>query len=395
MAQIVSVNLAALAQDLSSAKRAVSRGTRSNPPRMPSALKAIYERIGRSDDFLLGTNPKVGKGLKKKYATDILHFASSATARKVVMNDPAAFGYTAAEAAKIKNVCPSASPGCIATCLVGAGHGGMGGDVAQFKINNVTNARIRRQLLMERDSTAFFTALLIEISKHQEKWAKKGYKYCVRLNGTSDIDWENIPVHVPKELAKFLMEAYGIRVRAGDHKSVMAVFPRIQFYDYTKVESRMLKYLAGNFPKNYYLTWSLAEKPASNRILAVELMQAKAGNVAVPFDTPPSHTRGGEYITKWPLPKTLTIRVGGKDHTFPVFDADDDDLRFLDPKREGLGRVAGLRFKLPMDKTKRKAIGKTDFRLVTKGRQNPIIQLTGNVINPGKGFGKRTAYVGD
>lgn len=378
MARFESLDLNALSKALQQAR--MESKTRSNPrgSKVPAGVKRIYDIIGRSGDFLLGSNSKVEKGEKFKYATDILHFASSDTARKVVSNDPAAFGYTAEEAAKIKNICPHASPGCIDTCLVGSGHGGLGGDVAQFKINDATNARIRRQLLMERNGEAFFTALVIEIAKHFRKYTKEGYTYCVRLNGTSDIDWENIPVRISSELANWIWKSYKVQITPGLRKNIFVVFPRIQFYDYTKVEPRWMKYAAGKLPSNYYLTWSLSEV-SKNRFRALEILLNKEGAVAVPFNTPPS-TGKKAFKHIRPLPETLGFAVSGKVFKFKVFDADEDDLRFLDPKRGRLGQIAGLRFKMPTDKSKRAAIESTDFLLKSWPQKHPVIRMTGNVI---------------
>lgn len=384
MAEFASINLAKLGAELAAASR--SGRTRTNP-RRPSELVEIYQQIASMgvNALLSADNPKTKKGWKSKYQTAILHFASADTARKVVRNDPNAFGYTEAEAKKVKNVCPAASPGCLATCLVGSGRGGMGSDVDNFKINSVTNARIRRQLLMEKNAEAFFTLLIIEIAQGIRKARKMGWKYTIRLNGTSDIDWENIPVRIRPALKDFVKKQYGVTIpQVGKVANIFKVFPRFQFYDYTKVVPRMRRYLEGRLPRNYYLTFSLAEKPQNNRTFALELLLTKKANVAVPFDTPPS--KGGK---EWPLPEVLGINVGrrsGETAWFNVFDADQDDLRFLDPKRHGLGKIAGLRFKLPTDKSKKQKIEATDFRLNTKGQMQPIIGLSGNVLNPGPGW---------
>jgi hypothetical protein len=231
---------------------------------------------------------------------------------------------------------------------------------------------------MERNGEVFFTALVIEISKHFRRDTKKGYTYCVRLNGTSDIDWENIPVKVTPELATWIWNTYKVKITPGKRKNIFVVFPRIQFYDYTKVPTRWDSYAKGRMPANYYLTWSLAET-SRNRFRALEILATNQGSVAVPFNTPPSTGRSTNKNIK-PLPETLRFRVEGNTYTFKVFDADEDDLRFLDPKRGRLGQIAGLRFKMPMDKTKRAAIENTDFRLRSWPMKHPVIRMTGNVI---------------
>ena len=37
------------------------------------------------------------------------------------------------------------------------------------------------------------------------------------------------------------------------------MFPNIQFYDYTKIYKRAVKFVKGEYPKNYHLTYSLNE----------------------------------------------------------------------------------------------------------------------------------------
>jgi hypothetical protein len=121
----------------------------------------------------------------------------------------------------------------------------------------------------------------------------------VRLNGTSDLPWENLG----GELGLTLMERH----------------PDLTFYDYTKNPKRMYRYLAGVMPENYKLTFSRSE---SNEDLADKFVR-RGGNVAVVFTTPKGNT----------LPETYLGR--------PVIDGDEHDLRFLDPR----GVVVGLRAK--------------------------------------------------
>ena len=96
----------------------------------------------------------------------------------------------------------------------------------------------------------------------------------VRLNVFSDIPWEPF-----------------INLEA---------FPRIQFYDYTKIAKRL-----GRTPKHYYLTFSLSESNES----AARTALSKGFNVAVPFREKPNR-----FL----------------DH--PVIDGDTHDYRFLDPR---------------------------------------------------------------
>jgi hypothetical protein len=95
--------------------------------------------------------------------------------------------------------------------------------------------------------------------------------------------------------------------------------PDLTFYDYTKNPERMYRYLSGEMPKNYKLTFSRSE---SNEDAATAVTRL-GGNVAAVFTT----KKGRD------LPDTY---LGA-----PVIDGDTHDLRFLDPS----GVVVGLRAK--------------------------------------------------
>jgi hypothetical protein len=95
----------------------------------------------------------------------------------------------------------------------------------------------------------------------------------------------------------------------------MAMFPNVQFYDYTKVPVARR-----NPAANYHLTFSLSE---SNDADAYDALAA-GYNVAVVFDI---KSRGGE------LPATFMGRE--------VINADDSDVRFYDPR----GVIVGLKAK--------------------------------------------------
>lgn len=211
---------------------------------------------------LLGidTNAKTVKGEKLGYMTGILYLAPS---------DLSTY-----------QVCAKASAGCREACLYTAGRGAM---------SNVQKARIAKTRFFFEDRHAFMAQLVVEIKALIKKARKAGMIPVVRLNGTSDIPWE--------------------RVRVGDYPNIMAMFPEIQFYDYTKRANRK------NIPSNYHLTFSLAEDNDADaeRALAFGL------NVAAVF-------KGG-------LPETF---MG-----VPVVDGDETDLRFLDEE----GVVVGLKAK--------------------------------------------------
>ena len=90
---------------------------------------------------------------------------------------------------------------------------------------------------------------------------------------------------------------------------IIEKFPTVQFYDYTKVLGRKVKHLP-----NYHLTFSAAD---GNEVDVVNAI-AQGYNIAMVFDKVPSEYMG-----------------------LKVVDADEHDLRFLDPKNS----IAGLKAK--------------------------------------------------
>ena len=215
-------------------------------------------KLYRSKKLLnIDNNPKTVKGQSQKVMTAILYFAP----------------------AKISgfNVCPHADD-CALTCLNTAGRGQM---------NSVQLGRINKTRWYFLERHTFMVQLHKEIKRHINRCKIKGFKPAFRINGMSDLKIENMG----------LIETY----------------PMAQWYDYTKNPIRMKKFIAGKFPPNYHLTFSLG---SSNKSDAKEILKL-GGNVAVVFRNKK-------------LPKKF---MGHK-----VFNADKTDLRFKDPKNI----IAGL-----------------------------------------------------
>jgi hypothetical protein len=81
--------------------------------------------------------------------------------------------------------------------------------------------------------------LIAEITAHIKRAAKLSMIPVIRLNGTSDISWENI---------------------RHDGRTIFEYFTDVQFYDYTKVTSRLA--VKRPLPENYFLavSWSGANE---------------------------------------------------------------------------------------------------------------------------------------
>jgi hypothetical protein len=220
-------------------------------------------------------NPKTLKGEAMGYNTYILHLAPATLS-----------GH---------NTCPKATAGCIDSCLNTAGRGGM------FKKGEVTNtiqqARIRKTQLFYDNREEFMRLLAKDITLAIKQSAKKGLTPVFRLNGTSDLSWEKYPVKMGNVYYSNIFEAFGF----------------VQFYDYTKVLGRKVKNIT-----NYHLTFSMAD---GNYLDCKEAVK-QGYNIAVVF--------GIKKGTK--MPEKFF------NHNMTVFNGDESDLRFLDPK----GVIVGL-----------------------------------------------------
>ena len=186
------------------------------------------------------------------------------------------------------NVCPN-NKFCRQFCLNGSGHAKL--DILSGK-NRIQSARIKKARLFFEDRELFMRIMVHEIEKCRRFAEKIGYAFAVRINGTSDLSPED-----------FIL----------DGKNVLEIFPDVQFYDYTKVYSRIN--LIGKY-ENYDLTFSYN----GHNLRASKIFLEKGGKVAVVF------------ANQKMLPKTFA--------GFPVWDANSYDMRYLDPA----GHVMGLHF---------------------------------------------------
>ena len=178
------------------------------------------------------------------------------------------------------NTCTAATSGCIKVCLDESGRGNW--TEKNGLINPIHAARLKRTQLFFNNRGAFLEQLEKEI-KAGIRWAiKRDLKPVFRLNGTSDLRWED----------------YGIIEKFND----------IQFYDYTKIYNRR------NIPANYHLTFSRAESNQKQTLNAV----VNGLNIAAVF----RHELPKEYLG------------------LKVINGDKHDLRFLDPKRACVGLIA-------------------------------------------------------
>ncbi len=243
-------------------------------------------------------NPKIEKGTKRGWLTAVLHLAPATLS-----------GF---------NVCPKATAGCAAACLNTAGRGGIGLD--ENGLNKIQRARIAKtQRLMSRATRADFLAELVkDVEALVRKAERDGLTPAVRLNGTSDLRWETMPV-----------------ARNGvEYPHIFAAFPDLTFYDYTKLTNRRIEGIP-----NYSLTFSLADGNLPDALTALR----SGVNVAVVVRDPANPGR-----RKLNIPQSLTLRDeygrAIRKSIALTIDGDESDLRFLDPKGKR-GRWVVLRAK--------------------------------------------------
>jgi len=212
----------------------------------------------------VGNNAKTIKGDGSEYMTAIKYMQPYKTMFK----------------GKVHNLCAMADKaGCAEPCLRWAGRGQM---------SSVQRGRERKTMFYLSDRINFMSTLVTDITVFRRRHIKKGIQPCVRLNGTSDIQYEK--------------------------SGIMEQFPDVQFYDYTKIVKRAYAKL----PDNYHMTLSYSEADMDYADSVHQAVLDTGVNMAVVF--------------RHKLPKTF--------RGLRVIDGDKDDLRFLDPKGVVVGLVA-------------------------------------------------------
>lgn len=192
-------------------------------------------------------------------------------------------------------VCAKRTVGCTDACLNLAGRGGM---IKKGETTNaIQQARIRKTKMFFENRVQFMVDLVKDIELAIKQSIKKDLTPVFRLNATSDLAWEKYEV-----------------IRNGKlYRNIFAAFSEVQFYDYTKILGRKVKDIA-----NYHLTFSAADGNDDDVMSAM----TQDMNVAVVFGIKKNS----------PMPETYGFRY--------VFNGDESDLRFLDPKNVVVGLYA-------------------------------------------------------
>lgn len=223
--------------------------------------KQAMQDNGFSSMFSVGADYKTVKGEKLGFKTAILYMIPD------------------------YKLCPASKAAkCDKACLVSAGRG---------TFNSVKKARQAKSNLWHKDKGLFLSLVAFEIGKLVKK---HGDTLVVRLNGTSDIDYENHSI--------------------GGNKNIFSLFPHVRFYDYTKRYNRAksVKVIA-----NYDLTLSFsgARDTFANSVI-------KAGAE--------TNTRIAVVFRDKVLPELF--------NNIKVVNGDNTDLRFLDDDKVIVGLYA-------------------------------------------------------
>lgn len=217
----------------------------------------------------------------------------------------------------VRNVCGAATAGCIAACVL------------WFAGRTVTAvvraAAIARTMLLQFSPDVFHARLDAEIDAQERAADAVGARSFVRPNAASDED-------------------YG--------PAIAARHPLTTFYDYTKVRQRIRDYLAGKFPPNYHVSYSVHEHSAFRDV--AEFLRA-GGSVVVVVDS----YYWGPTKRYGTLPAAVEFRgPDGSTLTVPAVDGDVADIRT--PEFDGRGVAVCLRLKSQSSRVKENA-RKTGF----------------------------------
>ncbi len=93
------------------------------------------------------------------------------------------------------------------------------------------------------------------------------HELVIRLNGTSDLNW--------------------IGQEVGSFENIFKMFPDVIFYDYTKNKPTADKFIKGELPDNYHVTYSYGGR--ENKEKTLEVLN-RGGNIAVAFGPGKTHS---------------------------------------------------------------------------------------------------------
>ena len=180
--------------------------------------------------------------------------------------------------------------GCAENCIMWTGRGQRQKNGEE---SSVAAGRRKRTEWLIKFPPTFLRQLVHEISLHRDRAHKRGMQPCVRLNGTSDIVWEQV---VPW---------------------LFPMFDDVQFIDYTKLPAKK----RGPMPDNYTLAWSA--QATVDTIDDLMNMIHDGRNVSVIVDEPGAVVRlkqcvSGDTADTWMVGKTGKLGILKPKYPLPV-----------------------------------------------------------------------------
>ena len=269
--------------------------------KLPKTIKAYQDAYKLNYNTLLSENPKT---IKSDIKTYILHLAPS-------------------NQSGIINVCPSAL-NCAKLCLHHSGN--------KLYYPTKVKSRINKTIAFNDSQNDFMNILILNIIRNFRK--NNNQLTAFRLNGTSDILFENIQIYISVGLSDFIYNKFSFNINSGYYSNIFEIFKHeknIIMYDYTK-NKREYKNLLNEF--NYHLTFSFDGE--SNKINIDRCFHAMENNINIASVI--------NYKKKEILPTKFYSKIF--DINFDCIDGDNErgDMRFLDAKN----KLVLLRFKKPI-----------------------------------------------
>jgi len=274
--------------------------------KLPADLSAISRDHKITYRDILSTNPKTEKS---KVQTYILHLAPHNLSGV--------------------NVCPGAG-NCKKVCLHFAGN--------PVYMQGKQSARIRRTLAYVADPQRFARLIVCAILSKLAK--NPGEPIAIRLNGTSDIQWENVDFFITPDFAQFCRVKFGAVLPIGK-RNIFEVFnfmrantgENVTFYDYTKIRRNWAECKR----LGYHLTFSFDGWENQNNIKLCLQALRHGVNVAAAFNI-----KKGDILPLYVSASRFDSALYGR-----VFNVVDGDLTDYRPADGYNGEIIGLRFKLP------------------------------------------------
>ena len=267
--------------------------------KLPKTIKSFQDAYKLNYNTLLSENPKT---IKSDIKTYILHLAPS-------------------KQSGIINVCPSAL-NCAKLCLHHSGN--------KLYYPTKVKSRINKTIAFNDSQNDFMNILILNIIRNFRK--NENQLTAFRLNGTSDILFENIQIYISVGLSDFIYNKFSFNINSGYYSNIFDIFKfekNIIFYDYTK-NKREYQNLLNEF--NYHLTFSFDGE--SNKINIDRCFDAMKQNINIASVI--------NYKKKEILPTKFYSKIFNIN--FDCIDGDIDDMRFLDAKN----KLVLLRFKKPI-----------------------------------------------